>query len=208
MHAPHHVPKEWADQYKGQFDDGWDAYRERTFKRQKELGIIPNDAELSRHDPDVQDWNALPADEKKLYSRMMEIFAGFFTHTDYHYGRLFNFLKSIGEWENTLIMFISDNGASSEGGPTGSVNENKFLNNVADSLEQNLRKMDDRQPTRSITTPGAGRMQEIPRSGAGSVRRIAAASAIRSSSIGPKGSRQRVKCAPSMRTPLTWFPQY
>ena len=81
-HAPHHVPKEWADKYKGKFDGGWDAYREHVFKRQKELGIIPKDAELSRHDPDVQDWNALPADEKKLYARMMEVFAGFLTHTD------------------------------------------------------------------------------------------------------------------------------
>ena len=142
-HAPHHVPKEWADKYKGKFDDGWDAYRERTFARQKELGIIPQDAELSRHDPDVQDWGKLPADERKLYARMMEVFAGFMTHTDYHYGRLFNFLKSIGEWENTLIMFISDNGASAEGGPHGSVNENKFFNNVPDSLEENLKKIDE-----------------------------------------------------------------
>jgi arylsulfatase A-like enzyme len=142
MHAPHHVPKEWADQYKGQFDDGWDVYREKVFKRQKELGIVPKDAELSRHDPDVQDWKTLSADEKKLYARMMEVFAGFLTHTDYHYGRLFNFLKSIGQWDNTLIMFISDNGASAEGGPSGSVNENKFFNNVPDSLEENLKAID------------------------------------------------------------------
>jgi arylsulfatase len=91
----------------------------------------------------VQDWNTLSADEKKLYARMMEVFAGFLTHTDYHYGRLFNFLKTIGEWENTLIMFISDNGASSEGGPTGSVNENKFFNNIPDLLEENLKKIDE-----------------------------------------------------------------
>ena len=143
MHAPHHVPKEWADKYKGKFDDGWDAYREKTFARQKELGIIPQDAELSRHDPDVQDWNTLSGDEKKLYTRMMEVFAGFLTHTDYHYGRLFDFLKSIGEWDNTLIMFISDNGASAEGGPTGSVNENKFFNSVPESLAENLNKIDE-----------------------------------------------------------------
>jgi arylsulfatase A-like enzyme len=142
-HTPHHVPKEWADKYKGQFDDGWDAYREKTFARQKDLGLIPKDAELSRHDPDVQDWNTLSADERKLYSRLMELFAGFLTHTDYHYGRLFNFLKTIGEWENTIIMFISDNGASAEGGPHGSVNENKFFNNVPDSLDENLRKIDE-----------------------------------------------------------------
>ncbi len=141
-HAPHHVPKEWADQYKGQFDDGWDAIREKTFKRQKELGIVPKDAQLSRHDPDVQDWQKLSADERKLYARMMEVFAGFVTHTDHHFGRLFEFLKSINAFDNTLIMFISDNGASAEGGPTGSVNENKFFNNVPDSLEENLKKID------------------------------------------------------------------
>jgi arylsulfatase len=138
-HAPHHVPKEWADKYKGQFDDGWDAYRAKVFKRQKELRIIPEATELSRHDPDVQDWNSLPANEKKLYARMMEVFAGFVTHTDYHYGRLFEFLKSIGEFDNTLIMFVSDNGASAEGGPHGSVNENKFFNNVPDSVDENLK---------------------------------------------------------------------
>ncbi len=140
-HAPHHVPKEWADKYKGAFDAGWDTYREKTFARQKELGLIPQDAELSRHDPDVQDWNTLTADEKKLYARMMEVFAGFLSHTDDQYGRLFEFLKTIGEWENTVIMFISDNGASPEGGPTGSVNENKFFNNVPDSLQENLKKI-------------------------------------------------------------------
>ena len=142
-HAPHHVPKEWADKYKGAFDDGWDAYREKVFVNQKKLGIIPENAELSRHDPDVQDWNKLSADEKKLYARMMEVFAGFLEHTDDQYGRLFQFLKDIGEWDNTLIMFISDNGASSEGGPTGSVNENKFFNNIQDDLKQNLAAIDD-----------------------------------------------------------------
>ncbi|MBL8007740.1 MAG: sulfatase-like hydrolase/transferase, partial [Ignavibacteria bacterium] len=88
-HAPHHVPKEWADKYKGMFDDGWDSYREKVFANQKKLGIIPKNAELSRHDPDVQDWNKLSAEEKKLYARMMEVFAGFLEHTDDQYGRLF-----------------------------------------------------------------------------------------------------------------------
>lgn len=143
MHAPHHVPKEWADRYTGMFDDGWDAYREKVFANQKKLGIVPNDAVLSRHDPDVQDWNKLSADERKLYARMMEVFAGFLEHTDHYYGELFQFLKDIGEWDNTLIMFISDNGASAEGGPNGSVNENKFFNNVPDDLQQNLAAIDD-----------------------------------------------------------------
>jgi arylsulfatase A-like enzyme len=143
QHAPHHVPKEWADKYKGKFDDGWDAYREKVFARQKELGIVPADAELSRHDPDVQDWGSLSDDERKLYARMMEVFAGFLEHTDHHIGRLLAFLDELGELENTLIMVLSDNGASSEGGPTGSVNENKFFNFVADDLEQNLAAIDD-----------------------------------------------------------------
>ncbi len=143
MHAPHHVPKEWADQYKGAFDDGWDAYREKVFARQKELGIVPQDAELSRHDPDVQDWNSVSADERTLYARMMEVFAGFLTHTDHQYGRLFDFLKSIGEFDNTLIMFISDNGASAEGGPHGSINESLFFNNVPETAEAGLKMIDE-----------------------------------------------------------------
>jgi arylsulfatase A-like enzyme len=142
QHAPHHVPKEWADKYKGKFDDGWETYREKVFKKQKELGIIPKDAELSRHDPDVKPWKDCSAQEKKLYARMMEVFAGFLTHTDYHIGRLLDFLKNIDELDNTLIMVISDNGASSEGGPTGSVNENLFFNNVPESLEENLKAID------------------------------------------------------------------
>jgi arylsulfatase len=143
MHAPHHVPKEWADKYKGKFDGGWDAYREHTFARQKELGIIPEGTVLSRHDPDVPDWNGLSAEEKRLYARMMEVFAGFLEHTDHYIGELIGFLKEIGEYDNTMIMVISDNGASSEGGPTGSVNEGKFFNNVPENLAQNLAAIDD-----------------------------------------------------------------
>ncbi|MGD8857385.1 MAG: arylsulfatase, partial [Chloroflexota bacterium] len=143
MHAPHHVPKEWADKYQGVFDDGWEAYRERVFTRQKELGVIPADAELSRHDPDVKPWAECSADERKLYARMMEVFAGFLTHTDYHIGRLLDFLKEIDQFDNTLVMVISDNGASSEGGPEGSVNENLFFNFVPESLEENLAALEE-----------------------------------------------------------------
>lgn len=143
QHAPHQVPKEWADKYKGKFDDGWDAYREKVFAKQKELGVIPQNTVLSRHDPDVQDWGQLPADERKLYARMMEVFAGFLEHTDHHIGRLVDFLEQMGELDNTLIMLISDNGASAEGGPHGSVNENKFFNNVPDDLQQNLQALDE-----------------------------------------------------------------
>lgn len=141
-HAPHHVPKDWADRYKGKFDEGWEKYRERTFARQKQMGLLPPNAELSRHDPDVKPWDACTPDEKKLYARMMEVFAGFLSHTDHHIGRVIDFLKSVGELDNTLIMVISDNGASPEGGPSGSVNENLFFNNVPESLEDNLRALD------------------------------------------------------------------
>jgi arylsulfatase A-like enzyme len=143
MHAPHHVPKEWADRYQGAFDDGWEAYRERVFARQKELGVVPADAELSRHDPDVTPWADCSAEERRLYARMMEVFAGFLEHTDHQIGRLLDFLRELGEFDNTLIMVLSDNGASAEGGPTGSVNENQFFNFVPESLEQNLAAIDD-----------------------------------------------------------------
>jgi arylsulfatase len=142
-HAPHQVPKKWADKYKGKFDDGWDAYRERVFQRQKELGVVPQNAELSRHDPDVAEWAKLPAEEKKLYARMMEVFAGFVEHTDHNIGRMLTYLEELGELDNTIIMVISDNGASAEGGPHGSVNENKFFNNVPESVEENLKALDE-----------------------------------------------------------------
>ncbi|WP_099023240.1 arylsulfatase [Mycolicibacterium palauense] len=142
-HAPHQVAKQWSDKYRGRFDDGWDAYRERVFARQKELGILPADAELSSHDPDVARWDELSADERRLYARMMEVFAGFFEFTDHQIGRVLDYLENIGQLDNTLIMVISDNGASAEGGPHGSVNENKFFNNVPDDLQQNLAALDD-----------------------------------------------------------------
>jgi arylsulfatase A-like enzyme len=142
-HAPHHVPKEWADKYAGQFDDGWDAYRERVFAKQKELGIVPADAELSRHDPDVPDWDAQPEPARRLFSRMMEVFAGFLSHTDHHLGRLLDFLREQGQLDNTIVMVISDNGASAEGGPTGTTNEAQFFNNAQEPLEDSLEAIDE-----------------------------------------------------------------
>ena len=143
MHSPHHVPKEWADKYKGKFDAGWDAYREKVFEHQKKLGIIPANTVLSHHDPDVQDWNTLSANERRLYARMMEVFAGFLEHTDHYLGELIGFLKELGEYDNTLIMLVSDNGSSAEGGPTGSVNECRFFNNVTDTVDDGLAHIDE-----------------------------------------------------------------
>jgi arylsulfatase A-like enzyme len=143
MHAPHHVPKEWADKYKGQFDDGWDAYREKVFARQKELGIVPAEAELSRHDPDVKPWSECTPDERRVFARMMEVYAGFLEHTDYHIGRLLEFLKHSAEFDNTLIIVVSDNGASSEGGPNGMININLWHNNLPGTMEDNLKVLDE-----------------------------------------------------------------
>ncbi len=138
MHAPHQVPKEWADKYAGRFDMGWEKAREEIFARQKQMGLLPQDAQLPAHDPDVPRWDSLGADEKRLCARMMEVFAGFLEHTDHQIGRLLGYLEQIGELDDTLVMLISDNGASAEGGPTGSINENKFFNFVPEDLEQNL----------------------------------------------------------------------
>jgi arylsulfatase A-like enzyme len=142
-HAPHHVPQEWADRYRGQFDDGWDVYRQRVFARQKELGIMPADVELSRHDPDVPDWEALSPEARRLASRMMEVYAGFLSHTDHHLGRVLDYLEETGELNNTLVMLVSDNGASPEGGVTGTTNELQFFNNAPEPLESSLRAIDE-----------------------------------------------------------------
>src|SRR5579871_3564587 len=123
-HAPHHVPKEWADKYKGKFDDGWDALRERTFKRQKELGVIPQDARLTARPTDIPAWEAMPAALKPVLAREMEVYAGFLEHTDHHVGRLLATLKDLEILENTLIyVIIGDNGASAEGTLNGTFNE-------------------------------------------------------------------------------------
>jgi len=142
-HAPHHVEREWADKYKGRFDMGWDKYREVVFERQKELGIIPADAELSVRDLDVQAWDTLSADARRMYAREMEVFAGFMSQTDHHFGRILDFLEKIGELDNTLVVVLSDNGASAEGGPDGSINETLFFNNVPERLEDNIKAIDE-----------------------------------------------------------------
>jgi arylsulfatase A-like enzyme len=203
MHAPHHVPKEWADKYKGKFDAGWDAYREQVFARQKELGIVPANTKLSRHDPDVQDWSKLSADERRLYARMMEVFAGFLEHTDHYIGELIAFLKDMGEYDNTLIMVVSDNGASAEGGPTGSVNEGKFFNNVPRISRPSTTSADRNIST---TTRGAGPTPATRRSGGGSAKPIAAVLPIPSSSHGRKASRPRAKSARNTPMRSTWSP--
>ena len=119
-HAPHHVRPEWSDKYKGQFDDGWDALRERTFARQKELGVIPPDAELTERPEEIPAWDDMPDDLKPVLARQMEVYAGFLEHTDHHVGRLVDALDDLEILEDTLVYYIiGDNGASAEGTPNG-----------------------------------------------------------------------------------------
>ena len=141
-HAPHQVAEEWIDKYKGKFDMGWDEYREVVFKRQKELGIFPEDAELSRRDPDVPEWESLSDEQKRLYARFMEVYAGFLEHCDFQIGRVLDAVNEIGELDNTMIMLIPDNGASSEGGVNGAFNEMSSFNSYWETLEDILPKMD------------------------------------------------------------------
>jgi arylsulfatase A-like enzyme len=142
-HAPHHVSKEWADKYKGKFDQGWDKVREETLRRQKKMGIIPKNTELAPPNEGVQKWDDLSADEKKLFARMMEVYAGFLSHTDHQIGRLIAFLEEIGNIENTLMFVCSDNGASAEGMLTGLFNEVSVFNMEPESTEENIKRIDE-----------------------------------------------------------------
>ena len=137
-HAPHHVPKEWADKYKGKFDDGWDELRERTLERQKKLGIVPQDTELTPRPDAFPAWDSLDDTSKKLYARQMEVYAGYQENADWNVGRLLDEIEEMGDLDNTLIIFIwGDNGASLEGTITGSFNELTFLNGlVLDPAQQ------------------------------------------------------------------------
>ena len=161
-HAPHHAPKEWIDKYKGRFDMGYEAMREQTLARQKELGLVPKDTELPPINPigttetrtgpegkpfpplDVtRPWDSLSDDEKRLFSRMAEVYAGFLAHADDQIGRLLGFLEQYGYRDNTLLILVSDNGASGEGGPNGSVNEMKMMQGIPDTVEDNMPLLDD-----------------------------------------------------------------
>ncbi len=131
-HAPHHVPIEWSDKYKGKFDQGWDALREESFARQKELGVIPPEAELTERPEEIPGWDDMPADLKPVLARQMEVYAGFLEHTDHHVGRLVDALEQLEVLGDTLIYYIiGDNGASGEGTPQGTFNEIISLNGAA-----------------------------------------------------------------------------
>ena len=145
-HAPHHVPTEWSDKYKGAFDDGWDAQRERIFAKQKELGVIPPDAELTERPAEIPAWDDMPDDLKPVLARQMEVYAGFLEHTDHHVGRLIDSLSELEVLHDTLVYYvIGDNGASAEGTPNGCFNELVVLNGAAglETTEFMVSKIDD-----------------------------------------------------------------
>ncbi|HTZ45189.1 MAG TPA: arylsulfatase [Jatrophihabitans sp.] len=167
-HAPHQVPREWADRYAGKFDQGYEKVREQVLARQQELGIVPPGTELppinplgtpeSRTGPDgkpfpaldyTKPWDSLGADERRLFARMAEVYAGFLSHADHEIGRLLDYLDEIGQLQNTIVVVVSDNGASGEGGPNGSVNENKVANGIPDELAQNLPLLDELGSTKT-----------------------------------------------------------
>ena len=145
-HAPHHVPKEWADRYAGQFDDGWDVQRERIFARQKELGVIPADAGLTQRHDEIPAWDEMPEALKPVLARQMEVYAGFLEHTDHHVGRLIDTLEDLGVLDDTIVYYIiGDNGASAEGTVNGAFNEMANFNGMAavETPEFMVSKIDD-----------------------------------------------------------------
>lgn len=142
-HAPHHAPKEWVDKYKGKFDMGWDKYREIVLAQQKKLGIVPESAKLSPMLEGIPKWDTLPAENKRLFAHMAEVYAGFLSHADHQIGRLVNFLEETGNFDNTLIfVFIGDNGSSGEGTLDGLFNEMSLAAYVPESLEFKLKNID------------------------------------------------------------------
>ena len=143
-HAPHHVPQEWIDKFKGQFDMGWDVYREQTLSRQKKLGVVPANTKLTPRSEGLPSWDSLNADQKRLYARMMEVFAAFGAQTDYEMGRIIHAVKKLPGGENTVFIYIAgDNGASAEGGLEGSINENLFFNGFPEKWEDNIKAIDE-----------------------------------------------------------------
>lgn len=142
-HSPHQAPREYIDAYKGKFDDGWDAYRERVLARQKELGVMPPSTLLNERPVWVPAWDSCPPEDRRVYARMMEVYAGMLTHTDHQIGRVVEFLKSTGEFDNTLIMVSSDNGASSEGGVHGTFNENFVFNGLPHDKARTFELIDE-----------------------------------------------------------------
>ena len=144
IHGPHHTPKAYREKYRGKFDAGWDKYREETFARQKQLGVVPQNARLTPRPAEIPAWDDQPEDAKRVYRRLMENYSGFLDHTDEQVGRLVSAIEKSGQLENTLIFYvIGDNGASGEGGLEGTVNEVASLNGIQLGLKGLQDKFDE-----------------------------------------------------------------
>jgi arylsulfatase len=143
-HAPHQVPQDWIDKFKGKFDMGWDKYREETIERQKRLGVIPANTKLTERSAGLPAWDTLNADQKRLYARMMEVFAAYGAECDYEMGRIIDAVKQLPDADNTIFIYIAgDNGSSAEGGIEGSINENLFFNGIVEKWQDNLKYIDE-----------------------------------------------------------------
>ncbi len=143
-HAPHQAPQSWIDQFKGKFDMGWDAYREQALERQKKLGVVPKDTKLTTRSKGLPAWDSLNADQKRLYARMMEVFAAYGAQVDAAMGRVIDAVKALPDADNTMIIYIAgDNGSSAEGGLEGSLNENLFFNGFPEKWQDNLKVIDE-----------------------------------------------------------------
>jgi arylsulfatase len=143
-HAPHHAPKEWIDKYKSKFDAGWDKLREETLAKQKQLGLVPQNVKLAPKPTDIKDWDKLSADEKRLFERQMETYAGFAEHTDHEIGRLVSAIEDLGEMDNTLFLYVvGDNGASAEGQMNGMFNEMTYFNGIPETVPDMLKHLNE-----------------------------------------------------------------
>ena len=143
QHAPHQAPDEYMQKYRGAFDDGWDVAREQWFARQIEMGLLPPDTELAPRNPGVEPWDSLPENQRRLAARLQEAFAAFLEHTDAQIGRLVDDLEQLGQLDNTLILLLSDNGASQEGGPFGVMHEMKYFNMIVETPDEAVERLDD-----------------------------------------------------------------
>ncbi len=142
-HAPHQVPVDWVNPYRGRFDDGWEAFRDLAYRRQLAEGIIPSGTSLTERPPWVPAWSSLSADERRLFARYMEVFAGFVTHADHHLGRLLDFIDQRGLTDETLVLLLSDNGASAEGGRNGTINEAAAWMGLGEDVDATLGRLEE-----------------------------------------------------------------
>jgi arylsulfatase len=219
-HCPHQAPESYLEKYRGRYDEGWDRIREARFARQRAIGVIPEDASLPAANPGVEAWDDLDPDQRRLYARMQEAYAAFIDHTDDQIGRLLDHLEAIGKLDDTIVVLLSDNGASQEGGPHGGCDITTYEEGEFCSVEFNLERIDtiggpesqgastpSAGPSRRSTCPGGGRRRPTPRCATTSRTPTPAGCAPPSSSRGPGGSRIGVRCGGSSITPSTWSPR-